>query len=146
MLLLLNNKRLINKNFYQAFMNKKILVVENKRWYRLEAAAQLEDAFPEHDIQTARGRTEVDELIDVGSIPLDEIAIVCTGDLLDAGSTGWGVVERLRNRGYEGPALYIGVEFEIPERHRYLFSGKASYVRNNDLVEKVNQYLETQVQ
>ena len=49
-------------------MNKKILVVENKRWYRLEAAAQLEDAFPEHDIQTARGRTEVDELIDVGSI------------------------------------------------------------------------------
>jgi len=116
-----------------------ILYFEDEFSIREGAKEDLEEAFPSYKIlANYRGDKEVvDEIIrELNSI--DRIAIVCTDGRL-AGSYGWDVVEELRRRDYNGPALYTGGS-ELPQDKQHLYVGEAQKT-GEGLVSKVKEVL-----
>ena len=70
-----------------------------------------------------------------------DLVMVCTDGNLGGSMTGWEVVELLRDKGYEGQALYTGGTVLPPDKE-YLYSEVCykSSLKDN-LVDVVRKYL-----
>lgn len=124
--------------------NKKyILYFEDDDSFRNIAKRFLEEDLPMYTAIMheggARGNTQVcvDEVL-AQIQSLDEIAIVCTDGNLSGFVTGWSVMEELRQRGYNGPAIYTGGN-PLPNEKAHLYKKQTSKF-GNDLINAIKQY------
>lgn len=115
-------------------MKDKIVYVEDDRMVIYGANRLLRENFPDHEISIYRA---ADEALENMTPHLGNINVVCTdGNLIN--STGWDLAEGLKQKGYEGPIIYIG-NAKIPEGKEHLFNDR-SPKGTELLIDKINQW------
>jgi hypothetical protein len=87
------------------------------------AKLQLETAFDGYDIQCGHNVGDLDSiLMQIGGV--ERIALVCTDGKLKFNGFGWEIIEKLMERGYNGPSIYTG-NSTLPETKKDLYVGLA---------------------
>lgn len=118
---------------------KTILYVEDEATTCRMAEYYLEKAFPDYNLVVCGARSVVDERLKRAGVNLKDIAIVCTdGELCS--SFGWEVVEDLRKKGYQGPALYTSTT-TIPIEKRGLYAELNVEKVGKGLIETIRRYI-----
>ena len=111
-------------------MKKIIIYFEDEEDFREVARIDLEEKLPNYRIITQEGGHKygnaagcINEVFkQIENLRL--IAMVCTDGNLAGDVAGWDIVEELRHRGYDGPALYIGGTL-LPKEKAHLYVDRA---------------------
>ncbi|GEM_PF-5838927 len=120
-----------------------IFYFEDEDFFGETAQRILKTAFPTYKTIIHSGHRHAKICVDevMAQIEnLDSIAVVCTDGNLADFVTGWDVVEELKRRGYNGPAIYTGGS-QLPTEKTNLYVNQTSKF-GDDLISALRKHLE----
>lgn len=109
------------------------------------AEIDLAEAFPEYKRVLGKegDKKEVDKILnEIGGI--EKIAIICTDGKLEGEEKlnyGWETINYLREKGYNGPAIYTGGT-ELPEKARTLYTVISKEKYGNILINHIKNSIQ----
>lgn len=122
---------------------KTILYVEDDAMTRMRAKSDIQSAFPQYNVRTAKDKEE-----GLNQLPenIHDLEAVCTdGNLFNElmhteGSYGWDLAQEIKDRGFKGPIIYIG-KAHIPQENKNLFTDESISKTGTRLTNKLKEYI-----
>lgn len=115
---------------------KNILYCEDDRLVRDSVVAFIKAHFSNINFLVA---TDIASVFDK-NVRIDQLDVVMTDGILGYPDYGWDIAEKLRERGYNGPIVYVGGA-DIPADKIGYFSDVVGKSNTDKLLETLRKYL-----